>query len=231
MRHLAKEEGTEIRRYFVPTPRGEVSLVFAPVAAETVTVFIHGAARNSNKLAPWIRRGSALIELPGHGVAPYIEGDAEAWASEFESAIAKVWPGASITLVGESLGGIIAMHMSADRTFCLDPPMQPTAAVEREIRYGNVAEFLRPMVRSTYWNVLDNLQRPINVICASEGILPAQAKTRLSQHPMVIYDEISGGHLLLDERRREVEFALNRQKEHYESPRSTSTAKTSTRTP
>ncbi len=189
----------ETRRYFIPTSEGEVSLIFAPEPLDNVTVFVHGAARNSTKLAKWVRSGAALLELPGHGTAPLIDGRVEVWSAAFQAAIDKVWPFAKVTVVGESLGGIIAMLMSPSRTIALDPPIEPTEAVEREILYGNVAEFLRPMLRTNYWHILDKIDRPIEVVCATNGILNFDTKSRLSAHRQVLYKEVESGHLILDE--------------------------------
>lgn len=189
----------EAKRYVVPTPYGEVSLIFGHRSAEAVTVFIHGAARTAHKLAAWLEPGTALAELPGHDSGPFIEGGVVTWAAALESAIGYVWPTARITLVGESLGGIIALHMRAHRVVALDPPMEPTAAVEREIRTGFVAPFLHPLLTRPYWSVLDAIRMPAEVICGLGGILPAKAIVRLAGHPNVRFNLLAGGHVLLDD--------------------------------
>ena len=200
----------EIRRYFVRTPEGDVSLVSGSIHSVEPVIFIHGAARNSAKLAKWVTPGSALLELPGHGVAPFISGNIEKWRAAFQHAIETVWPSKNITLVGESLGGILALGMKAARTIAIDPPMQPTEAVEHEIQHGNVAEFLRPMLRASYWDLLDRLEKKVEIVCATEGILPIVARERLRTHAMVEFHEISGGHLLLDENSDEIAEMLGR---------------------
>lgn len=204
----------EPRRYIIPTPYGQVALVFAPVMVDALTVFIHGAARRSVQLRRWLRPGTALLELPGHGVAPMIDGGVKTWAKAFQHAISTVWPAVRLTLVGESLGGIIAMHMTAERIIALDPPMQPTEAVEREIEHGNVADFLRPMIRADYWSLLDAQERPVEVICAERGILPADARERLSRNEKVALSTAPCGHLILDEAPEVVEAALARQQDN-----------------
>lgn len=189
----------DLRRYFVPTPHGEVSLVFDRVARTEVLAVIHGAARRSLQLKPWAERGAVLVELPGHGQAPMIEAKVEVWAAAFQAALRQLWPSQPLTLVGESLGGVIALHMAAQRRILLDPPMEATPAVAHEIRYGNVAPWLRPMITSDHWPLLDSQRQRVEAVCASDGILPQTARDRLSVHPMVDYSEMPGGHVLLDE--------------------------------
>lgn len=187
------------RRYFIPTPGGEVALVFEPSPRSSVLAIIHGAARRSIQLKPWLAHNAVLIELPGHGQAPWIEGGVADWARAFQAALDHLWPGLPVTLVGESLGGVISLHMSASRTILLDPPMQPTEAVEHEIRHGNVAEWLRPLIRADYWSLLDEQERVVEVVCGADGILPEAARARLACHPRVIFQLVAGGHVLLDD--------------------------------
>lgn len=189
----------DLRRYFVPTPHGGVSLVFDRLARAEVLAIIHGAARRSLQLKPWAERGAVLVELPGHGQAPMIEAKVEVWAAAFQAALRQLWAAQPITLVGESLGGVIALHMEAERRILLDPPMEPTPAVAHEIRYGNVAPWLQPLITSDYWSLLDSQDQRVEAVCASNGILPQAARDRLSAHPNVDYGEIAGGHVLLDD--------------------------------
>lgn len=189
----------DLRRYFVPTSHGEVSLVFGSLARAEVLAVIHGAARRSLQLKPWAERGAVLVELPGHGQAPMIEATVEVWAAAFQAALRHLWPTQPMTLVGESLGGVIALHMDAERRILLDPPMEPTPAVAHEIRYGNVAPWLQPLITSDYWALLDSQRQGVEAVCATDGILPQAARDRLSAHPNVVYGEMPGGHVLLDD--------------------------------
>lgn len=189
----------DLRRYFVPTSHGEVSLIFGPLARTEVLAIIHGAARRSLQLKPWAERGAVLVELPGHGQAPMIEAKVEVWAAAFQAALRQLWQAQPMTLVGESLGGVIALHMDAERRILLDPPMEPTPAVAHEIRYGNVAPWLQPLITSDYWPLLDSQGQGVEAVCATDGILPQAARDRLSAHPNVAYGEMPGGHVLLDD--------------------------------
>ncbi|WP_375268953.1 alpha/beta fold hydrolase [Phenylobacterium sp.] len=99
-----------------------MSLVFDRLARAEVLAIIHGAARRSLQLKPWAERGAVLVELPGHGQAPMIEAKVEVWAAAFQAALRQLWATQPITLVGESLGGVIALHMEAERRILLDPP-------------------------------------------------------------------------------------------------------------
>ncbi len=77
--------------------------------------------------------------------------------------------------------------------------MEPTPAVAHEIRYGNVAPWLQPLITSDDWSLLDGQDQRVEAVCASNGILPQAARDRLSAHPNVDGGEIAGGHVLLDD--------------------------------
>ncbi|MDO8408885.1 MAG: hypothetical protein Q7S93_02320 [Phenylobacterium sp.] len=64
----------EAKRYFVPTPYGEVSLVFAPKPREEVVVIIHGAGRRAFQLRSWLAYDAVRAELPGHDQGPEMAG-------------------------------------------------------------------------------------------------------------------------------------------------------------
>ncbi len=189
----------DLRRYFIPTPHGEVGLVFGSLARADVLAIIHGAARRSLQLRPWAERDAVLVELPGHGSAPMIEARIEVWAAAFQAALRQLWPDRPLTLVGESLGGVIALHMDAERRILLDPPLEATPAVAHEIRHGHIAPWLQPLITADYWPLLDSQSQTVEVVCASDGILPERARRRLCVHPRVAYSLVRGGHVLLDD--------------------------------
>ena len=56
----------DAKRYFIPTPQGEVSLVFAHKPRNEVIVIIHGAGRRAFQLRSWLAHDVVLAELPGH---------------------------------------------------------------------------------------------------------------------------------------------------------------------
>jgi pimeloyl-ACP methyl ester carboxylesterase len=188
----------DAKRYFIPTPQGEVSLVFAHKPRNEVIVIIHGAGRRAFQLRSWLAHDVVLAELPGHDRAPMMEGDLSTYAAAYQAAIAHVWPGLPLTIVGESLGGLVALQMSG-RIIAVDPPLEPTPEVETELRVGFVAEWLKPPLRVEHWDLLDRLERPVEVICPTRSILPPTAIHRLCNHPLVSLSIFEGGHVLLDD--------------------------------
>lgn len=189
----------DAKRYFVPTPHGAVSLVFAAKPRDRVMLVIHGAGRRAFQLRGWLALDVVFAELPGHDLAPMMGGDLATYAEAFNLAVEQVWPGLPLTVVGESLGGIVALHMRADRKVLIDPPMQPTTEVETELRVGFVAEWLKPHLRVAHWPLLDAQEAPLEVVCASRSILPPDAIKRLGDHPRVRLSVIDGGHVLMDD--------------------------------
>ncbi len=206
----------DAKRYFVPTPHGEVSLVFAEKPREQVLVILHGAGRIAFQLRDWLISDAVLAELPGHDGAPLFTTDLSIFAESLYNAIRSIWPDLHLTIVGESLGSIVALQMTADRIVLLDPPMEPTPEVEKEIRVGFVAEWLKPHLRHSYWDLLDVIDRPVEVLCASRSILSPQAIDRLRIHPNVKLSMIEGGHVLMKDNPQGVAFYLAHQ-ENYNS--------------
>jgi len=189
----------DAKRYFVPTPHGEVSLVFAAKPRDRVVLVIHGAGRRAFQLRGWLDLDVVFAELPGHDLAPMMTGDVAEYARAFNAAVEYVWPDLALTVVGESFGGIVALHMRAHRKVLIDPPMQPTSAVFREIQQGYVAPWLWPALIVDHWRLLDVQERPVEAVCASCSILPPDAIKRLGEHPKVRLNVVQGGHVLMDD--------------------------------
>ncbi|HEX4712952.1 alpha/beta fold hydrolase [Phenylobacterium sp.] len=101
-----------------------------------VVVFLHGALRNASVLAPWgdLLAGVAevvILELPGHGRSePIASATVQAMAEAIHEALADAFSDRRVLLVGESLGGTIALAIGgiADpawlrAVFAADPPV------------------------------------------------------------------------------------------------------------
>ena len=187
----------EAKRYFVPTALGDVSLVFEMKPREDVVVIIHGAGRIAFQLKDWLANDVVLAELPGHDAAPPITEELDVFSDALDQAIRYVWPDKPITLVGESLGSIVALQSRADRKILVDPPMELTPDVDQEMKVGFITEWLKPHLRKSYWHLLDQQSRPVDAICASRSILPPQAIQRLRIHPNIRFHLIDGGHVLM----------------------------------
>jgi len=130
-------------------------------------------------------------------------------ADSFRQAIARRWPGAPVTVMGESLGGLVALAMDADRTIALDPAMEPTPEVEKVIQSGRLHPWAVAELRQDHWGLLDGLRRPVKAVCASQTILSETSVQRLQDHPMVRLSRLDGWHLLLDEQPDECRALLN----------------------
>lgn len=127
----------------IPVHQGEIACYVALTAkvALPVVVLLHGAARNSGVLAHWAARladvaNVVLVDLPGHGRSGASgAASVEAMAEILDEALRKILRGQRALLVGESLGGTVALaiagrrHMADDgggpihAVFAADPPL------------------------------------------------------------------------------------------------------------
>lgn len=201
----------DLRRIQIATSHGLASFIGIPGPRDHVRVIIHGAGRRAETatILPWADDGALLAELPGHGEGPMIRGGVLEAADSFRQAIARRWPDVPVTVMGESLGALVALAMGADRTIALDPAMEPTPEVDKVIESGRLHPWAVESLRRNYWGLLDSLRRPVDVVCASGTILSAASVKRLERHPMVRLSRLEGWHLLLDERPDECRALLN----------------------
>ena len=123
-----------------PTATGSIAAYsdksFNAVDKKPVVLFLHGALRNAEFLVHWIDLiGDAadviLLDLPGHGrsSSPAV-GSVASMASDIDGAIRVHLGGRRILLVGESIGGTIALKIGGasgggpvKAVFAADPPM------------------------------------------------------------------------------------------------------------
>jgi pimeloyl-ACP methyl ester carboxylesterase len=101
-----------------------------------VVVFLHGALRNSSVLVHWADTLEAmadvvLVDLPGHGRSdPVIPATVDALAASVHAALCGALPGRNVLLVGESLGGLVALAVGGQpdtgpvrAILAADPPL------------------------------------------------------------------------------------------------------------
>jgi pimeloyl-ACP methyl ester carboxylesterase len=122
-----------------PTRHGEVAsycAATAPATGRPIVVTLHGALRSSGALLDWAALISdvadvALMDLPGHGRSSSA-GPASiiGMAESLHDAIGAAFGGRRVILVGESLGGTVALAMGGmaasgpvGAVFAADPPM------------------------------------------------------------------------------------------------------------
>lgn len=90
-----------------------------PIIGGAAIVFLHGTARSANHLYLWFERlqGAAdllFIDLPGHGNSdPITETTLPSIADQVRKAIEAVFPARRVLIVGESVGGLIALQIGA----------------------------------------------------------------------------------------------------------------------
>lgn len=101
-----------------------------------VVVFLHGALRNAAVLLPWVEMlgnvaDVVLVDMPGHGrSAPIAPATVPMMAEAIHEALRAALPGRQLLLVGESMGGTIALAIGGQAdpawmraVFAADPPV------------------------------------------------------------------------------------------------------------
>jgi len=122
-----------------PTRTGAVVVYAAQAPKESqrpVVVLLHGALRNAAVLLPWADLLSevadvVLVDLPGHGRSATIApASVVAMADAVHEALKAALPGRQLLLVGESLGGTVALAIGGQAdpdwlraVFAADPPV------------------------------------------------------------------------------------------------------------
>ena len=148
-------------------------------------MFLHGALRDSSVLFHWVdalkdMADTVLLDLLGHGESsPVVPATVEALAASVHAALAAIIPGRNALLVGESLGGLVALAVGArgDATpvravFAADPPI--TTAKLWQIAVTFVGEMAQNPPGSFVWS----LAREVF------GITPAGIEERI-HYPIV----------------------------------------------
>ena len=154
------------------TRAGEVMLYPAqPLegSQRPVVVFLHGAWRRAEVFEPWGDlladvADVVLVDLPGHGQSdPIAVATVAAMADCVHEALRGLLPGRQVLLVGESLGGLIALTIAgeahcepAKAVFAADPPFTTTKlwSVSQTVRHhaglGNFSEFAIQLAKETF---------------------------------------------------------------------------------
>ncbi len=156
---------------------------------------IHGIARSAHVLRPfaeicWERFDVGLIDLPGHGQSPLQTfDDFETVAAAVATAIRSHFAHRPIVIVGESLGGLLALSMAAGpppnltAVVLVDPPMEPSRQPKLvESLEGFTAPECPPALRTaksvlgvdegkSFLHLLDDVRVPALFILADKGSL------------------------------------------------------------
>ena len=104
----------------IRTSLGNISVILDRVPAESqrpVVLMLHGLLRDASNLIAWYdfipsSLDLVIADLPGHGRSPgQGEATVEAMAQRIREAISQHFAGRPVTVVGESVGGLIAMAL------------------------------------------------------------------------------------------------------------------------
>lgn len=121
VRHGLRRSG--VTTTYLPTPLGRLHVYDAPGTGTGTIVLLHGISATSTSFAPLLsplRRGAArviAIDLPGHGFsdAPRARLTPELLFETMTAAIDELSRGEPVILVGNSLGGAVAVHHAIAR--------------------------------------------------------------------------------------------------------------------
>jgi len=165
-----------------PTTCGDVAVYggesLSAEVSRPVAVFLHGALRRSEALLPWaelVRPFDAVfVDLPGHGRSSSLgSASIDGMAEAVHQALAAALPARRVLLVGESLGGTIALAVGGMQdgpvkaVFAADPPMTTG-------KLWNLASVLRStLAESTGPTFLGRLARE------TFGIFPDRVEERI----------------------------------------------------
>jgi pimeloyl-ACP methyl ester carboxylesterase len=186
----------------------------AEPSAPTV-VFIPGF----NRIAPLFEHWRGLLpgdvrilDLPGHGRTPPVEtATVEAISAALSSSIPR-----DALVVGESIGGLVALRLAAEgyRAVAVDPPLSTAklwtlrTVISEVVRLHPQAPWLAPFVENlfgilqdgtvedrNYWPLLDEVLRPVHVIAASVPLWPVRPIVLDPETVPSLLDEIDAFHL------------------------------------
>jgi pimeloyl-ACP methyl ester carboxylesterase len=169
---------------------------FGVVADRPVVAMAHGALRNASVLAPWADllldiADVVLIDLPGHGRSdPIAPASVKRMGFALAEAIDRSLAGRRVLLVGESIGGTIALA-AANRAdpgpiravFAADPPVttakQWSVATNFRRFYRQAPEnaFARDFGRETFGITADGIEEIIYYPLIGELNTPAVIAT------------------------------------------------------
>jgi pimeloyl-ACP methyl ester carboxylesterase len=175
-------------------------------------VFIPGFSRTAGLLANWKTllpdADVRFVDIPGQGREPRLETPSlEAIAERYMTLIPR-----DAVLVGESLGGLVALKMAAQgyRAIAVDPPLStaklwilhsllphvvarnaetaPWFADMVDVFFG-VREG-EPVKSVNYWPLLDEVASPAQVIAASEPLWPQRQIALTPSNTPSVLDEV-----------------------------------------
>lgn len=208
-----------LKNYRTRTDHGIV--VYSAERQSPRVLIIHGFKRRAGRLLPWAERIPDLgfVHLPGHSGAPAFETvSVKAWAEGIQ-AMVQTFPEPPL-IIGESLGAIVAMSVSARAVVAVEPllssnhlwPLRRTIRAARA-RGMTISAEDEAIFNSSFEWVLEKISAPTLLLAGAMPLLPERDVwpepslltdedfATYARHPLVEARRIPGGHSLLDTHR------------------------------
>jgi pimeloyl-ACP methyl ester carboxylesterase len=139
-----------------------------------MAVVLHGALRHSECTLPWLshlsdRYDVILIDMPGHGRSPSDgEPSVRAFIARFREFLTRHFPGRPMVIMGESIGGLIALGLGNGQTpqikgvVVADPPMStaklwPVFNNFQKPKHGPATDYLKCFFKETFGYMPDGM--------------------------------------------------------------------------
>lgn len=203
-----------MRHTAVTTRIGEVWLSYDCLPDGPAVLLIHGAMRAANDLFDFGQRIKNCVygHLPGHSVPNLTEMSVDAWSKAFAVAAAEFFQERPVLVVGESLGGLVAIGIARfpiariHHVVAIDPPLSP---MPWPLATAALTPSIRSLFEHDHWPLLEAARIPVTIVAGSED-LGQQRDADRSPSLMSDIDKrrasimstlhvIPGGHLLLQE--------------------------------
>ena len=189
-----------------------------------IVAFLAGFSRSAAQLVHWKdllpEADVRLFDLPGHAREPPIESPTlEAMAARYMERIPR-----DALVVGESLGGLVALKMAASgyRVVAFEPPLSTAKlwvlrhvllqVVAREANIPWMAPFVENLFgvaadkeprALNYWSLLDEAVAPVGIVAATEPLWPIRPIDLTPANTPSVLDDVDVYHL---QRRPDVRF-------------------------
>ena len=182
-----------------------------------VVLFIHGALRSANELAHWADNFEgladvALLDMPGHGRSqPIFPATFDAMVNKIVDGIRVGLAGRDVVLVGESLGGLMALAIGGRpdagpvrAVLAADPPITTKKLLHVHRNFQNVIAqtkepaFLESFAFETlgiagtsaedriYYSVFDDLHVPAKIVAGDRELFPLRARDDIA----ILFDKV-----------------------------------------
>lgn len=202
----------------VPTRVGPIHFRAGALTGERpLVVILHAFDELLSLLDPFVNRltDCDLIFglLPGHNGAPVIESPAvHRIAMGFSEALVATLSGRRYTLIGHSLGGLLAMGVAAsnpsglEAVVAVEPFLDAEQPTLRKVREMMNTSFSRTVLQGQYYDLVQTMTVPFTVLAGDQlpgmpgsqgtpSLLSLADRALLAQHAKLV--TISGGHDIL----------------------------------